>query len=394
MTPPKQFATPRARDGGRLVLGRTASLASLKRIACAVAATFSVSAAHASLNSLDIEPLYTRDNCAQALTQIEKTLTQEFQYSRAVVLLQQGSHRLLELSFGRGIHSTTPFLLGSVNKTLDAVTAMRLHEKGNLKLDQPIEPFLPENFRKNLSADWGTIKIRNLLNHTSGIADYINQDDASSQSRANQLLRTPQNLEALLDLAGKTLWFHPLTQLAYSNTNYLLLAHLLEKLTGKTLEDNFKAELVQPLSLQNTGVARQMDPEIVGSTGISLPNLLGVGNAYSTADDLLKVLRGLDGDTPLLTTGSIFDFLYKSDPACHPGSDCHRYGMGFSLRSEIHPFHWNWVLHEGHLRGVSHVIAKIPDQKLNLVILSDESELSLEGNARGIFSLLIGAKCF
>ncbi len=333
----------------------------------------------------------TASACGPALSQIADVLQSRFGGANASILIEQDSRTLLTRSFGRGIGTDTEFFLGSVNKSLDAVIALRLLEQKRITLERRIEGDLPEDFRKDLSAEWSKIELRNLLNHTSGIEDYMNHADSDAQAHADIVLASPQSFSTLLGLAGKDLWFSPLTNLAYSNTNYLVLTKVLEGVTGDSFPILLRRELTEILGLRHTGVASSSDEgELVGRTNIAIPNLEGVGSAYSSAQDLMRFLSELDGDA-LLSRDSINELLFRADPHCQGNSNCKRYGMGFSLRHEAGYF--NWVLHEGHLASVSNVVAKIPSDKLNLVILSDEADLQLEGIVLEIFHRLKKGGC-
>jgi|GEM_PF-2275025 len=329
--------------------------------------------------------------CGNVLNQIRALLGASLSQANATVIIEHGGRELLNQSFGNEIGTDTEFYLGSVNKSFDAAITLRLLERGRISLDHLVWRDLPAGFAAKLSPQWSKITLRNLLNHTSGIKDFMNHADGADQAHADKVLATPQTFEVLLELAGKNLWFKPDTNLAYSNTNYLILTKIITKVTQTSFPKLLENEVSSRLDLRQTGVASSAgENDLVGNTNIAIPNLEGVGSAFSSARDLMMFLRALDGDT-LLSRASIEGLMFRADPRCVSGPACGRYGMGFSLRHETG--HFDWVFHEGHLNGVSNMIAKVPAFKLNLALLSDLPQFQIENLTRQIFLELHNSSC-
>src|SRR5262249_16799766 len=111
----------------------------------------------------------------------------------------------------------TVYELASVSKQFTATAVMMLGEEGKLKLDDSIA----RDLAKTPEA-WRAVTVRNLLNHTSGIKDYLNTKGLS-------LRKDYSNDELVGMVAGLALDFPPGEKWSYSNTNYLLLGMLIEK---------------------------------------------------------------------------------------------------------------------------------------------------------------------
>ena len=185
--------------------------------------------------------------------------------------------------------------VGSVTKTFTAVLILQLVEEGKLKLDDPLDRWFPEfpNARQ--------ITIRTLLNHRSGIQEYI--PNVLMKSMLPWTVWTPQEVAAIA--AQNKPAFTPGSDFGYSNANYVLLGLIAEKVTGQTVAQLLRARIIDPLGLRNTYfVPYEKTPEtLAGGFDRDLshfPGLLDIGRentswataAYasgalaSTADDL------------------------------------------------------------------------------------------------------------
>lgn len=139
------------------------------------------------------------------------------------------------------------FQIGSITKSF--ITAIVLQMEGeqqyHFSIDEPIEKFLPQYTK------WQGVTIRQLMNMTSGIASYTNEDAFVTTYLSNPY-REISPTELVDVVAQKPLLFKPGTQWDYSNTNYILLGMLIEKLSGHTLTDEINHRLIAPLHLTHT----------------------------------------------------------------------------------------------------------------------------------------------
>ena len=154
-----------------------------------------------------------------------------------------GAAGLADVAAQRPVTTSTVFDVGSITKTFVAAEVLRLAEAGVLRLDDPLSRWLPSY------PNAAHITLRQLLSHTSGLADYF--WSVTLFRRLDAAPRTPWNARRLLPYIGKPL-FKPGTEWRYSNTNYLLLGMVVEAATRRTLESELQTRFLGPLGLRHT----------------------------------------------------------------------------------------------------------------------------------------------
>lgn len=138
------------------------------------------------------------------------------------------------------------FRIGSVTKTFVASVILQLVDEGLVQLDNPVSTYLHE-----LSIPAGdTITVRMLGNMTSGLIDYSVTEEMMTIAASGEVIFTPERLAYLCTIYP--LNFAPGTDFDYSNTNYVLLGMIIEKVTGKTVKKNLEERIFEPLELENT----------------------------------------------------------------------------------------------------------------------------------------------
>jgi len=147
----------------------------------------------------------------------------------------------------------TIFQSGSVGKQFTAVGIMMLVEEGKVGLEDSIAKYFPDS-----PASWNPIKVRHLLSHTSGLFNY---NDPNKSIDLHKDYTWPQLLKIVESFP---LDFQPGEQWQYSNTNYLLLGYLIEKVTGKFWADFLEERIFRPLAMKSTHVI---------STSTTVPSL-------------------------------------------------------------------------------------------------------------------------
>ncbi|MFC8829546.1 serine hydrolase domain-containing protein [Streptomyces sp. NPDC057137] len=146
------------------------------------------------------------------------------------------------------------FRIASITKTFVATVMLQLESEGRLDLDDTVETWLPGVVQGN-GYDGRQITVRQLLNHTSGVYDFIN-DPAYEKKYLLGFLknryktRSPQ--EAVDAATAHAPTFAPGTDHAYSNTNYVLAALIMERVTGNTYEHEVRTRIFEPLRLRAT----------------------------------------------------------------------------------------------------------------------------------------------
>jgi CubicO group peptidase (beta-lactamase class C family) len=284
------------------------------------------------------------------------------------VLVARGGEVLLSKGYGSANlewsipnSPATKFRLGSVTKQFTAASILLLEDRGKLKTDDLVKKFMPD-----AAAAWEKITIFHLLTHTSGIPSFTSFPDYASQE---PFATTPEKLVARF--RDKPLDFQPGEKWSYSNSGYVLLGYLLEKVSGESYEKFVQENIFGPLGMKDSGYdsnsavisrraagyARVKDEtENAGFIHMSIP--FSAGALYSTTEDLLRWEQGLFGGK-LLSAASLAKMTtpFKDDYACGVGV---RAVSGHKV-----------IDHGGGIEGFNTFLAYYPEDKLTVVALSN-----------------------
>jgi len=211
----------------------------------------------------------------------------------------------------------TPFYLASITKLYTATAIMRLYEKGVLSLDDPMSRYLPEELIQGIHVYKGKdysqeITIKELLSHTSGIADYYTEKPKGGKSLFELFLEEPERswtvdetIERARDLEPN---FPPGKDASYSDTNFQLLGKVIEAITGKLLHILYEDIFFRPLGLRHTWLTGRSEPQFTPSSApadifykdklITNTRLNGAywadGGIVSTAEECIIFLKALN----------------------------------------------------------------------------------------------------
>lgn len=142
--------------------------------------------------------------------------------------------------------------VASITKSMIAVSVLKLVDQELIGLDDPVNGVL-ESFRTTLRPP-GPITVRQLLNHNSGMPDYVDSEYAAGP--LHQVANTRLSLQRGLELAATLPWESKnVDRFAYSSSNYLALGQLIEKLRGRPVADVLNQDIFAPLGLQHTSLA-------------------------------------------------------------------------------------------------------------------------------------------
>jgi CubicO group peptidase (beta-lactamase class C family) len=270
------------------------------------------------------------------------SLIAEHQIPGISVAVARGDERLLSASAGLArldpplpATLSTTFGIGSVTKTFTAAAILLLSERGALGLEQQAREVLPE-----LPARWDAVAIRHLLCHQSGIRNHTNPaNNPSFATERFSAVRPEQHLARVADLElccppGQECW--------YSNTGYLVLGMIIERVSGCSYEAFLRQEIFARLGLAKT---RLSDDEASGyedalsytHDGVGLaaaraedPSAsFGAGSLVSTAEDLVRWASSLRPGTLLSaeSLGAMWSEA-RTDTGAPTG-----YGLGWAIRS-------------------------------------------------------------
>ena len=261
----------------------------------------------------------------------------------------------------------TIYPIGSLSKQFTATAILLLVQAGKVRLDDPMGKYLAD-----LPQTWQAVTVRDLLNQTSGIPEWVPDPDK------DPLLKAYPLAEIVRHAAEKPLAFLPGTSYAYSNTNYNLLAGIIEKVSGKPYGDFLQERLFKPLGMSATGT---YDPQeaVKGrsagydrSQGIVYNNVIfydpsylaGAGGLQSTVGDLVKWDVAVSGGRVLPV--SVMSQAWT--PPSLPDGAKTDYGMGW-IRQTVNGHRIVW--HNGAIPGAMAFLGRFPDDHLTIVILSN-----------------------
>jgi CubicO group peptidase (beta-lactamase class C family) len=269
--------------------------------------------------------------------------------------------------------TNTNFRLASVTKQFTAMAVLILADRKKLSLDERLADFFPE-----FPAYGRQITVRHLLTHTSGLADY---EDLIHKGTEIPVL--DRDVLRLLMKQDKTI-FPPGSKYQYSNSAYSLLALIVEARSGSTFAHFLKQNIFAPLKMNRT-LAYEQGLSVVPDrafgysprgkgferTDQSLTSsVLGDGGIYSSVADLVK------WDQALYTTKLVSRKML--DLAFNPGTATELPGTGYGFGWFIGQYRGlKEIWHSGNSRGFTTRIARFPEQRFTVIILTNRNEAKL-----------------
>jgi len=256
---------------------------------------------------------------------------------------------------------TTKFRLGSITKQFTAASILLLEERGKLKVEDPVKKYMPD-----APAAWDKITIFHVLTHTSGIPSLTSFPDFESHEAQAM---TPEKLVEWF--RDKPLEFEPGTKWNYSNSGYILLGYLIEKISGQSYSDFVQQNIFTPLGMKDSGydsnstiiahraagyTPGKSSPVNAGFVHMSIP--FSAGALYSTTEDLLRWEQGLFGGKVLKP-----ESLAKMTT---PFKQDYAFGLAVSTNSGH-----KMIAHDGGIEGFNTALAYYPDDKLVVAVLAN-----------------------
>jgi CubicO group peptidase (beta-lactamase class C family) len=281
----------------------------------------------------------------------------------------------------------TKHRLGSITKQFTSMLIMQLVEQGKLKLDVPISAYLPDYPKKN----GDVITLHHLLTHSSGIPNMTSFPGFDKDISRNSY--TPIQLVKLF--ADSTLQFKPGEKYSYSNSGYILLGYIIEKVTGKTYEQVLQENIFTPLQMNNTGYDHhetllknraggyeKKGWHYVNADFIDMSVPYAAGSLYSTVEDLYLWDQALYGNQLLRKEN--MDLLFtKHDPSGYG------YGWGIGeMRLGNTAERIKTIGHSGGINGFNTKLTRIPSDKSFIVLLNNTGGAPLNEMTNAIGAIL------
>ncbi|MBE7147600.1 beta-lactamase family protein [Bacillus mycoides] len=227
----------------------------------------------------------------------------------------------------------TKYRIGSITKTVVAISILQLREKGKLNIEDNVNKYIP-----SFPAD-KNITLRNLLTHTSGLPDQ-GQGSVDAASR----------LKLVTWIGAQKLQFPAGTGWKYTDYNYMVLAYIVEKISNKPLAEYVKENIFTPVEMNESGMGATLpediflaegytkkDNELVATPRLRMNWLYGCGEMYTTVDDMKRLDEAIM-DGKLLSKQSLSD-MFTVSPA-------RKYGFSFYIYPDYYHNHgvlagWN-----------------------------------------------------
>jgi CubicO group peptidase (beta-lactamase class C family) len=306
------------------------------------------------------------------------------------VLVARGDEILYSSGFGmanleHNVPNTpeTIFRLASLTKQFTAAAILQLQEKGLLDINDPVDRYLPEY------PGGDEITIHQLLNHTSGLPDYEHLESTMAYRNAVSLD------ELMAKFSGLPLDFQPGSQFNYSNSGYVVLTAIIEKVSGQSYAEYLDEHIFQPLGMGATrfdNADTVLPGRAAGYTWdgsayhnaefFDMSNVAGAGGLVSTVGDLYKWDRALYGDVVLSESSrqAFFSptFTFDEDAGYTYGGAM----LEISGRSSI--------LFNGQISGFFTTALRYPDEELYVVVLGNLESPSVQAVALGLAAIALG----
>jgi CubicO group peptidase (beta-lactamase class C family) len=324
----------------------------------------------------------------------------------AAVIVQHRGEEILRRGYGiADLELAVPFgpdmvsRIGSVTKQVTAVAVMILVENGKVSLDDPVRKFLPR-----LPEGFSPVRVEHLLSNTSGIPDYMHteQFNVIIENDYHYIVNEDLDIDKILRIIAESeLAFEPGRRYSYSNSNYFLLAMIIEEVSGEAYFDFVRREICEPAGMANTHyiagaafvpgrvpVHLEYEGQIIKSPHRCMGSTLGfgAGGLWSTVDDMARYNTALEsGDIVTAET-----LAKMAQPFKLNNGRTSSYGLGWHLANVKGK---KMVFHGGDYLGYSALIVRIPPEAIFIAILSNDGRIhafNLEYPAKKIAAVLFG----
>ncbi len=309
---------------------------------------------------------------------IDQYLTNE-KFQGSVLIAKEGE---VLFSKGYGLAATdlpnspsTLYQIASLSKTFTAVAVMQLVEKELLHLDDPISQYFPD------FPNGETITISHLLSHSSGIQDYLkggSEFDYSKEWNPNDIVNTVSDSE---------LEFTPGKSFSYSNTGYVMLGLIIEKVSGQSYANYIEEHIFEPSNMFNSmftvpdGLPKAVG-HVEGKAGPLMHNSVAyaAGDIISTAEDLELFDRALRNNE--LISKETSELMSTTHAKKFPN----QYGYGWYTQDVMgkkavgHP--------GGYPSGFRHYVTRLNDEELTVIVLSNEMTVNSKRINRNLTSIV------
>ena len=274
--------------------------------------------------------------------------------------------------------ANTIFNIASLTKPFTAALILKLAEDGKLSIDDQLNKYYPAY------PGGERIRLRHLLTHTSGIANYTDDKNFGAMDQGKEV-----GLEKMMSFfKDKPLDFEPGSRFRYSNSGYTMLGYIIERVTGMPYGKALELFIFKPLGMQHSSYGPPVKNERLAKgymmyyKNFSLPAFAvhpsisyATGAIYSTVEDLYKWHLALQ-KRKFLSKESL-DAAYRKDKG--------PYGFGWFTDSL---YGKQRVSHDGNIQGYKANINRIPEDDVCVIALSNANNSGVGGMVRNIMNIL------
>lgn len=281
-------------------------------------------------------------------------------------LICTSARGMADIELGLALKPEQKFRIGSITKQFTAVALLKLVDQGKARLDDPLSKYVSD------FPNGGQITLLQLLNHTAGVGDFTNAPKFAETTQ--RIDTTSKDLVKLISALPAD--FAPGTAWKYSNSGYILLSSVIEKITGKNWNLALDELLFKPLNLKDTvwenpeqvwpGLVRGYQKNAQGGYAPASPMSMtvpqGAGALISTVNDLWHWNEALHGGRILSTTS--YQQMTTPQGAAVKG----RYGFGI-VNNQVRGHSTFW--HNGGINGFVSGLTYIPESGTTVVLLNN-----------------------
>lgn len=318
-------------------------------------------------------------------------LSEGVQPGAAVLVVKDGAivhskgYGYAELESRRPITANTPFRLASVSKQFTAAAITVLAEDGLIRYDDAVIRWLPA-----LAAYEG-VTVRHLLTHTAGLPDYYDVIDTSAGM--------PTNAHALAQLAAMAEpVFAPGERWEYSNPAYEMLPLIVEAVSGRGFASFMRERVFAPAGMRQAAIFDETEPDIPGRVygyepdgdGFKpndydpLNHIIGSGGMYASLEDFYQWDQALHGGAVL--SPAALEEVWT--PATLNDGESTGYGFGWEIQSRDGR---RVVRHGGSWVGFRTHIARWPEDRITIVVLSNRADFNAEEHVDRLADIWLGS---
>ena len=311
-------------------------------------------------------------------------------YSRGQILLAKG-YGLANIELNVPVKAETIFQSGSVGKQFTSAAIMMLVEEGKIGLDDSIVKYFP-----NAPQTWQTIRVKNLLSHTSGLSEYESNDRVGPEGPFYLRLDFTED-ELVNKIEALPIEFKPGDKWDYRNTNYVLLGVIIHKVTGSFYADYLQQRIFKPLGMSSTRLISEADIVPNRSSGYEVKgdtiqnqswvsptfNSTADGALYFNVVDLARWDAALYGTKILKQSSLDRSWTVFSLNDGKPNSA--NYGFAWEINSVNGHKQIN---HGGAWQGFRCHILRYPDDSISVAVLANSDPASPEQFAHVIAGIV------